>query len=204
MIPKDAERQQVWVFRHQTKEEKYAPKNVRGKARDGDVYQMIWGCFVGNKLGPIVFIDGTLTGDKYVSILRNNLLPYLDALACDGITGITFQQDNASSHICKKAQTFFKAATAEHGFIVMDDWPPYSPDMNLIENLWAHLKLELHRRYPDTATLCGSPQYIRERITERVNEVWWSIGEQVLEDLIDSMPDRVQALIKARGWYTKY
>ena len=34
---------------------------------------------------------------------------------------------------------------AEYGFTVMDNWPPYSPDINLIENLWAHLKLELYR-----------------------------------------------------------
>ena len=43
----------------------------------------------------------------------------------------------------------------------MNDWPSYSPDMNLIENLWVHLKLELHRQYLDTATLFSSPQYIR-------------------------------------------
>lgn len=203
-IQKDSARQQVWVFRHQTQEEKYATKNVRGKARDGDVYQMIWGCFVGNKLGPIVSIDGSVTGDVYTSLLHDNLLPYLDVLASDGITGITLQQDNARPHTCKKAKAFFDIAMVEHEFTVMTDWPPYSPDMNLIENLWAHLKLELHRRYPDTATLSGSPQYIRQRIIERVHEVWWSIGEEVLDRLIDSMPHRVQALIKAQGWYTKY
>jgi hypothetical protein len=106
---------------------------------------MIWGCFVGNKLGPIVSIDGSVTGDKYTTILHDTLLPYLDALANNGITGITLQQDNAQSHICKKAKAFFNLATTEHRFTVMDDWPPYSPDMNLIENLWAYLKLELHQ-----------------------------------------------------------
>jgi len=165
---------------------------------------MIWGCFVGNKLGPIISIEGSIDGNKYTSILHDNLIPYLDALAADGITGIIFQQDNARTHICKKAQAFFKMATAEHGFILMDDWPPYSPDMNLIENLWAHLKFELHRRYPDTVTLSGSPGYIRQRIAERVHEVWWAIGEDVLDRLVDSMPHRIEALIKARGWYTKY
>ena len=168
------------------------------------MYTMVWGCFVGNKLGPIVSIEGSVNADKYISILHDNFIPYLDALTADGITGTTFQQDNARAHTCKKSQAFFKVATAEHGFIVMDDWPPYSPDMNLIENLWAHLKLELHRRYSDTATLFGSPEYIRQRISERVHEVWWTIGEEVLDLLIDSMPHCVEALIKARGWYTKY
>ena len=84
------------------------------------------------------------------------------------------------------------------------EWPLRSPDMNLIKNLWAHLKLELHRRYPDTATLRGSPGYIRQVLSERLHEVWWSIGEEVLDRLIESMPHRVQALIDARGWYTDY
>jgi len=80
----------------------YAPKNVRGKSKEGDISQMVWGCFVGNKLGPIVAIDGSVNGDTYTTLLRDHFLPYLDALANDDITGVTFQQDNARSHVCKK------------------------------------------------------------------------------------------------------
>jgi len=202
-MQKDSACQQDWVFRRQIKEEKYAPKNIRGKSKEGELSQMIWGCFVGNKLGPIVSIDGSVNSDVYITILRNNLLPYLDALAADSITDITFQQDNSSVHTSKKTQAFFTTTASERKFAVME-WPPRSPDMNLIENLWAHLKLELHRRYPDTATLRGSPRYIRQVLSERLHEVWWSIGEEVLDRLIESMPHRVQALIDARGWYTDY
>jgi hypothetical protein len=84
------------------------------------------------------------------------------------------------------------------------EWPAYSPDMNLIEELWAHLKTELHQRYPDTSMLQGSPDTIRQKLIERLFTVWWDIGEEVLNRLIDSMPCRVHALIAARGWYTKY
>jgi len=89
-IQKDSARQQVWVFRHQTREEKYAPKNIRGKSRNGDTSQMIWGCFAGDKLGPIAFISGTVNSDVYIDVLRNNLLPWIDVLADDGISGLTF------------------------------------------------------------------------------------------------------------------
>ena len=73
-MQKDSACQQVWVFRHQIKEEKYAPKNIRGKSKEGDLSQMIWGCFVGNKLGPIVSVDGSVKSNVYITILRNNLL----------------------------------------------------------------------------------------------------------------------------------
>ena len=76
--------------------------------------------------------------------------------------------------------------------------------MNPIENLWARLKLELHRRYPDTKYLSGSPAVIRGILKRRLLEVWWAIGEDVLKGLVESIPQHVQALLKANGWYTDY
>ena len=35
----------LWVWRHQNKAEKYMPKNVLGKKRDGQLSQMIWDVF---------------------------------------------------------------------------------------------------------------------------------------------------------------
>ena len=164
---------------------------------------MIWGCFVDNKLGPIAFIKYTVNSDVYIDILCNNLLPCLDALAGDGIYGITFQQDNARPHMSKKTQAFFDVVTIEQGFVVMK-WLSNSPDMNPIKNLWALLKIELYKRYPDTATLRGPPYTIQLKLKERLMEVWWDIGEEVLDRLIDSMLSRVQALIEADGWYTEF
>jgi len=83
-------------------------------------------------------------------------------------------------------------------------WPPYSPDMSPIENLWAHLKLELHRQYPDTSSLHRSPDTFKRILIPRLMEVWWSIGAEVLNALIESMPRRVNALWEAKGWYTAY
>src|SRR5436305_1687586 len=71
-------------FDIKTKHEKYDKKNIRGKAKGGDLFQMIWECFVGNKLGPIVFINGMVNTNGYISLLQDNLLPFIDALIADG------------------------------------------------------------------------------------------------------------------------
>ena len=60
---------------------------------------MIWGFFVGIKLGPIVFLDGTVNSDIYIAVLHKNLLPYFDAITADSMSNIVFQQDNASPHV---------------------------------------------------------------------------------------------------------
>ena len=48
---------------------------------------------------------------------------------------------------------------------------PIRHDLNLPEHLWAHLKLELHRQYPDSATLGGSPQFIKRIVCEQLMEI---------------------------------
>ena len=72
-------------------------KNIQGKTRDGSLWQIIWGCFLGNKLGPIAFIDGMMNKDVYINILRDQLVSFFDVLEADGRTNITFQQNNAQS-----------------------------------------------------------------------------------------------------------
>lgn len=154
---------------------------------------MVWGCFMGNKIGPIVFVDESIKKEVYVSVLEQNLLEFIDVLKEDGVDGMIFQQDNARPYAAKYTLDWLEIAGREHGFTVMQ-WPANSPDMNPIENLWAILKRELHQRYPDTKYLKGSPSTIKASLKARLMDVWWDIGGDMLERLIESMPLRVAEL----------
>ena len=144
LIRQDSDPCQLWVFRRQTKCEKYNAKNIRTKLKYGGAKQMVCGCFYGNKLGPIAFIDGSVNSHVYISVLQDKLVPFFQALHDDGATGIIFQQDNAKVHKSELTMKWLEDSAMQNGFSIME-WPVYSPDMNPIEELWVHLKAELHR-----------------------------------------------------------
>jgi transposase len=192
------------VFQQQDKREKYASRNIRPTVKHGGgVSQMIWACFISDKLGPIVFIEGMVNQDTYQRVLKEHLIPFLDALKADEEVDLEFQQDNARPHTAKRTKKLLQELAEKNGLKIME-WPPNSPDLNPIEHLWVKLKLELFRRYPDTISLKGSSYTVRAVLQQRLHEIWWNIGEDVLKRQIESMPHRVKEVLTARGWYTSY
>src|SRR5579859_6965640 len=135
-----------------------------------------------------------------MKLLQTEFDPFLNALGADGQMSLEFQQDNARPHTAKRTLEFLEAFTRKHRLTIMD-WPANSPDLSPIENLWAHLKLELSTQYPDTATLKGSATTIKAKLHKRLNKIWWEIREDVLNKLVEDMPKHCKEVIAARGWY---
>jgi len=67
--------------------EKYLSINVLGKKRDGNLSQMIWRCFMRNKLGPLVYIDENINKDMYIAMSKQNLLGFIDVLVVERFQG---------------------------------------------------------------------------------------------------------------------
>ena len=108
-----------------------------------------------------------------------------------------FLQDNDPKHKSNIVRTWL----FNHG-IQPIDFPPYSPDLNPIENLWALLK-KIYERYPDLLEADDSNE-TKERLINEAQEVWADLAEDILATLSDTMPNRVDSVIDAKGWYTKY
>jgi transposase len=140
--------------------------------------------------------DSESTGNGYTSwsymeALKQALLPVYQP-------GTFFQQDNAKIHVSRATQSFFE----EHGIWVID-WPPHSPDMNPIEHVWKAMKGILHREHPNIKDLKKNEADIRT-LKGWIKEAWEAVPQELIDRLIRSMPNRLAALRKAKGWYTKY
>uniref|UniRef100_A0A8C2FU98 Tc1-like transposase DDE domain-containing protein n=1 Tax=Cyprinus carpio TaxID=7962 RepID=A0A8C2FU98_CYPCA len=104
-------------------------------------------------------------------------------------TSFVFQHDLAPAHSAKTTGKWF----TDHGITVLN-WPANSPDLNPIENLWDIVKRKLRDARPNTL----------DELKAAIEASWASITPQQCHRLIASMPRRIEAVIFAKGFLTKY
>ncbi|GFX00260.1 transposable element tc3 transposase [Trichonephila clavipes] len=101
-------------------------------------------------LGPYFFeeigaggpVTCYITGQRYASLLRNKIIPDLQAHQC--FSRIIFLQDGIPPHITRCVKDVLKHHFTEERMIsrqIRHLWPPRSPDLNTCDFwLWGHLK----------------------------------------------------------------
>ena len=92
-----------------------------------------------------------------------------------------FQQDNDPKHTSRLVQEWLKT----NGIDVLD-WPPYSPDLNPIENLWSDLKRRVEKRNPKTL----------DNLKEYLEEEWRGTDRELVRKLVNSMTHRCQLVLQ--------
>ena len=151
---------------------------------------MFWGSYsVLHGKGPVIFWEkdwGTITGEKYAE----RVVPLVDAWFRLH-PGQTFMHDNASPHTAQVTRN----ELAARGISVYTH-PPYSPDLNPIENAWNWMKDYIAVNYP------AKMPY--NQLREAVNTAWEAIPEEFLRERVESMPVRQQAVIDANGLYIPF
>ncbi|CCE26748.1 uncharacterized protein CPUR_00217 [Claviceps purpurea 20.1] len=83
------------------------------------------------------------------------------------------------------------------------EWPSYNPDLNHIENFWSCLKKQIFKRDSNMAHMKKS-QAALDDLEKNATNVWDELEMTLVNDLVDSVLDRLQAVIDFKGWYTKY
>ena len=98
------------------------------------------------------------------------------------LEGFTFQQDNALIHSAGNVQKWVR-----RNKINVLPWPPYSPDINIIENVWSVLKYCLR-------TMSVTPQ----NLEDKGFEAWEMISHSYSQTLYESLPRRVNRVMASK------
>jgi transposase len=165
-------------------------QHIQGTTKFGGGSLMMWGCMTAQGVGYACRIDSKMDAGVYTSILDDYLLPTIKYYKLNR-DRVIFQQDNDSKHTSRAAQKWF-----DENQIEVLVWPPRSPDLSPIEHLWWYLKNRLD-------TYDTEPKGMLE-LWERLEIEWNKIPKDVCIGLIESMPKRIAAVLKAKGGYTKY
>lgn len=146
------------------------------KAHSGKV-NVWWGISLRYNLKPYLFSQN-MDAPLYVSILESRLPDV-------GENDWTLVRDNDSKHTSRIA----RAWEAEHCPEVITDWPPYSPDLNVIENIWAIL----------TQRVYDKPLRSVSALEKKIEKCIAEVTDEEIETLINSFRDRLKKVTKAKG-----
>lgn len=125
---------------------------------------------------------------KYRDILRDHHLPGARrtfGIRCQWF----FAHDNDRKHTSRLVRDYLRTARVR-----VLAWPAKSPDLNPVENVWSLLTQKVHDESPNTV----------DELEAAILRASQSIDVNVFRHLVDSIPTRLQAVIDADGWQTKY
>ena len=163
---------------------KYLQKTVKHPAK-----LMVWAAFTGEAgRGSIYFLkhNKTLKAAEYLEMILKEKLQ--DTMDIHGATH--FVQDGASVHTAKIVTNWLNANNIQYF-----NWPPQSPDLNPIENMWYHMKRSLENY--DTRNVT--------KLEAAIKELWCrDMSLSVFMDYANTMPDRIKEVLQCKGGHTHY
>ncbi len=152
----------------------------------------VWACFTAAGVGYSHIFNENMDAALMKTILSANLLPSAALhFAVDPPEQFWLLHDND-----KKFKSRLVGEWLHNNGVSTIDFPPYSPDLNPIENLWAIIARRVEEHDCDSM----------EKLQDAIADEWDAVDKkkELLRSLVHSMPARIQAVIDAEGWHTKY
>lgn len=147
---------------------------------------MMWGCISAYGVGKIVLLEGRVCSRVYLNLMKDVIIPEGKRLIGDEFV---LQQDNAPIHTAKIVKDFVASSN-----INVLEWPPQSPDLAPIENVWSILKIRVAERTPRSLA----------ELKTAIMESWSSITPAECRKAILSMPTRIGIMSQRNGGHCGY
>ena len=152
---------------------------------------MVWGGVTSHGKTPLFFVKPSVKINNEVyrkEILEDVLLPW--SKRHFGNQYWIFQQDSAPSHRAKTTQDW--CAENLPSFISAEEWPPYSPDLNPMDySVWSVLEWKA----------CSTPHKSLASLQQSLKVAWKKIDNDMLRGIVEKFPERLEAVVKAKGSY---
>lgn len=165
--------------------------------RQGRQSVNVWCGILGNRvLGPI-FYRGSLTAERYLGFLENEIEDILEELPLNELRGIIWQQDGAPCH-CTRAVTDFLTNKynqwiGSHGTI---HWAPRSPDLTPPDTfLWSYLKDKVYQE--NDLTIERIKDIIRENVADLNNN-------DIMANVRNNLIERYNICIQQNGGHIEH
>ena len=98
--------------------------------------------------------------------------------------------DNARPHRSREVTAYHQSEA-----VTSVIWPAMTPDLNPIEHIWDMLGRRIHALEPPVQNL--------RQLEATLHREWQQLSQQVIRRLTGGMKRRVEAVVQARGGYTR-
>lgn len=152
----------------------------------------VWCGIIGRHLIGPYFFDYTLTGERYLRFLREELPNLLEDVYPYFMGTMWLQQDGAPVHNTRAVEEYLNTNfpgrwIGTHGPI---RWPPKSPDLTPLDFfLWGTLKNEVYK----------TPSRNIEHLKEKIRIACRNIGVDVLENVKRAIKKRFEKCLAEEG-----
>lgn len=146
---------------------------------------LVWGAVSATGLSPLVFLDHVTEHKK---IFNDTLLPWAQQQFAK--KHWTLQQNSPNSHQTREKQRFLQENNSS--FIKLQQWPPYSPDLNPMDYIiWVILEEKLSAGKYETV----------DSLKKALSVEWNKIPLIYIRAAFKSFSDRLDFVIRSKGDY---
>lgn len=163
-------------------------EKILSRRHTGGGSVMVWAAIGYMKKTDIQFLTKPVTAQSYVNILNNIISKHGKSMAG---RDFIFQHDNAPVHTSRVVSSWFK----EHNIKVLD-WPPRSPDLNIIENVWGRLAKKVYENSRQFSSV--------DDLKKAITDAWVQVPQNYIKELYNHIPNRIFETIRLNGKSTHF